>query len=85
MPACQWTECSDGQGGLWGVTFQEVVPRSSLGGYMRFRNGEGGTCTVGSFEPSDAGLFDMVGNLWEWTAGCWDERCVRKVTRAPTG
>ena len=54
---------------------------SSRGCYMRFRNGEGGTCTVGSFEPSDAGLFDMVGNLWEWTDGCWDERCVRKVTR----
>ena len=54
---------------------------SRRGCYMRFRNGEGGTCTVGSFEPSDAGLFDMVGNLWEWTDSCWDEGCVRKVTR----
>ena len=53
---------------------------SRRGCYIRLP-GDGGTCVVGSFEPSDAGLFDMVGNLWEWTDGCWDEDCVRKVTR----
>ena len=40
-----------------------------------------GTCTVGSYDPSDAGLFDMVGNLWEWTDDCWDGDCGRKVLR----
>ena len=48
---------------------------------MRFRNGEGGTCSVGSFDPSDAGIFDMVGNLQEWTDSCWGGDCGRKVLR----
>ena len=49
--------------------------------YMRFRNGEGGTCAVGDYGPSDAGLFDMVGNLQEWTDSCWDGDCGGKVLR----
>ena len=57
--------------------------RGALGspmGCFSIRN-EGGTCAVGSYAPSDAGLFDMVGNLWEWTIDCWDGDCSRKVVR----
>ena len=43
--------------------------------------GVGGTCAVGSFEPSDAGLFDMMGNLGEWTDGCWNGDCGRRARR----
>ena len=43
--------------------------------------GMGATCAVGSFEPSAAGIFDMVGNLREWTDSCWAGDCGRKVTR----
>lgn len=42
---------------------------------------QGGTCPVGSFEPSGAGLFDMSGNLEEWTDDCWDGDCDRMVRR----
>jgi sulfatase modifying factor 1 len=37
-------------------------------------DGYDGTCPVTAFPPNGYGLYNMVGNAWEWTADWWNTR-----------
>ena len=47
-------------------------------GCDRWRTGRRGTCPVGSYGANGVGLFDMVGNLFEWTEDCSEGDCVMR-------
>jgi formylglycine-generating enzyme required for sulfatase activity len=36
------------------------------------------TAAVGSYRPNGAGLHDMMGNVWEWTASCYSQKYILK-------
>jgi formylglycine-generating enzyme required for sulfatase activity len=39
------------------------------------------TAPVGSFKPNGFGLYDMSGNVWQWTDSCWEGDCKKRVLR----
>lgn len=80
----EW-ECA-ARGGLegaefaWGAEFEPGGQRmaNTWRGEFPFKNlsrkGVGGTSRVGQFPPNGYNLFDMVGNVWEWTTDWFSDR-----------
>ena len=68
----------DGAAFTWGdEDLQEHTPLANTWqGEFPWQNllvdGFAGTSPVGSFPPNDYGLFDMAGNVWEWTCDVFE-------------
>lgn len=61
-----WGDDEQPGGRLMANTWQGAFPWQNLKA-----NGYEGTSPVGAFPPNGYGLYDMTGNVWEWTADPW--------------
>jgi formylglycine-generating enzyme required for sulfatase activity len=62
-----WGDELQPDGKFMANTYQGAFPVRNLA-----LDGFGGTSPVKAFPPNDYGLYDMIGNVWEWTSDYYD-------------
>jgi formylglycine-generating enzyme len=75
-----WSEAFDKEGNPIANGWQGIFPV-----YNTEQDGYGGAAPAGCFAPNGYGLYDMVGNVWEWTADWYVPGHRREAALNPSG
>ena len=66
------------QGKYMANTFQGVFP-----GKNESADGFAGSSPVKTFPPNSYGLYDIIGNVWEWTSDYYDANYYAELSKSP--
>jgi formylglycine-generating enzyme len=75
-----WSSAFDADGKPIANTWQGIFPV-----YNTNDDGYAGTAPVGCFRPNGYGLYDMIGNVWEWTSDAYRASHPREAAVNPAG